>query len=307
MALTDFGLARILMRQGDALDQRYELDRAVAKYRASVRWWPWQAAARMRLAKTLARQGNTGAAIVEAHELLRREPENAQAHAELAEILEGKSDREGATIEYRLALRLKPDLAEAHIGLGNLLSGSFDRSEIREGVKELQEAVRLQPDNAEAHEGLGLALEGLTLYQTVDPMTIIGEYRLALRLRPEDDLIHSLLAHALADRGQEAEAIQEYREAIRLRPPGLLDASDDHFKLGVLLLKAHDLNGAISEFEQLSQSDPKDSSVACLLNFAMNLKGDREAAAEQYRTATRADPGFPAACKRLLKQSSVHR
>jgi tetratricopeptide (TPR) repeat protein len=83
----------------------------------------------------------------------------------------------------------------------------------------------------------------------------IQEYREAIRLDPKNAKAHYNLGFALAVKGEREEAIQEYREAIRSDPK---DAKA-HYNLGVALQAKGQLNEAIKEYRAAIDLDPEDA------------------------------------------------
>jgi tetratricopeptide (TPR) repeat protein len=81
------------------------------------------------------------------------------------------------------------------------------------------------------HTNLGLALSAQGKTDQA-----IEEYRQAIRLQPDDAKAHSNLGNALSAQGKTDQAIEEYRQAIRLQP----DLAEAHCNLG-LALKKHGL------------------------------------------------------------------
>jgi tetratricopeptide (TPR) repeat protein len=73
--------------------------------------------------------------------------------------------------------------------------------------------VRLRPTYVDARINLGA---GLAAQGRLDEA--IEQYRQALRLTPDDAAIHYNLGNALLRKGQRAEAVRAYEEALRLKP-----------------------------------------------------------------------------------------
>jgi cytochrome c-type biogenesis protein CcmH/NrfG len=116
---------------------------------------------------------------------------------------------------YKEAIRLEPDNASAHMGLGGAYRG-LDRD--AEAVEAFKEAIRLEPDNASAH----LAWAGHISGWTATPRRWKPTKRPSAWSRTMPGRTCGL---GLAYRGLErdAEAVEAYKEAIRLEPD--VDAS----------------------------------------------------------------------------------
>jgi Flp pilus assembly protein TadD len=95
-------------------------------------------------------------------------------------------------------------------------------------IAEYREAVRLDPDNDVMHDMLGMALE-----EKGDQDGSIAEYRQAIRLKPDNQGAHDNLGRALRKKGDYDASIAEIREAIRLKP----DDAGSHYNLGSTLDK----------------------------------------------------------------------
>lgn len=74
-------------------------------------------------------------------------------------------------------------------------------------------ALALDASNPEAHNTIGLVLA-----EEGDLAGAIAEYRTALRLKPDDAEAHFNLGFALEATGQRAEAAREFRAYLRLAP-----------------------------------------------------------------------------------------
>jgi tetratricopeptide (TPR) repeat protein len=89
-------------------------------------------------------KGDVDGAIAEYREALRLRPDFAEAHYNLGVELRHKVDRNGAIAEYREALRLMPDFAEAHYNLGVELEAQGKR---KEALEEYRKACQLAPND----------------------------------------------------------------------------------------------------------------------------------------------------------------
>ena len=82
-----------------------------------------------------------------------------------------------------------------------------------EAEQEYRIALRLEPDNPNLHFALGYVL-----YEQKKLNLAVAEYRTAIRLQPNDAAAHINLGSALADKGDLDGAIAEFRTALRLQP-----------------------------------------------------------------------------------------
>ncbi len=279
-------------------------------------------------------------------------PESPGVRLNLGAVLNSKGDHDGAIAEFREAIRLKPDFAEAHNNLGVDLDAKGDRDEFAEvaansarrssrgkyakrqprerpkgrkgdfdgAITSYREAIRLKPDLAYAHSNLGGALDAKG-----DHDGAIAACREAIRLKPDYAEAHvqppgrpgrpgasatrpspsiarrsgssptmprpTPTSAALVAKGDHDGAIAEYRQAIELEPK---DAGA-HGNLGSALVVKGDLDGAITEYRKVIELDPNDAKAHANLGLALDTKGDRDGAIAEYRKAIELDPKFASA------------
>ncbi len=83
-----------------------------------------------------------------------------------------------------------------------------------------------QPDDAKAHY-----IRGIELHRRGKLAEAIAEYRTAIRLNPDDAAAHNNFGLALQSRGSWTRRSPNYRAAIRLKP----DHAEAHYNLGIAL------------------------------------------------------------------------
>ena len=144
----------------------------------------------------------------------------------------------------KVAPRKVLDPATPHYDQGK---ADYRAGKYKEAVEEFSEAVRLKPDWVEAHYALALSLTEIEKLPEA-----IEEFRQVVKFNANEDL-QTLsfynLGNAHLDLGQYKEAIESYREAIKLRP----DLSKPHNNLGLAYAASGQLAEAISEFKQAAQ------------------------------------------------------
>ena len=101
---------------------------------------------------------------------------------------------------------------------------------------------------------------------------------------PNSAQMHQVMARELARHGDEAPAIANYREAIKIDPklPGL------HFELGNLLYYSSDDQlkaGAEAEFKAALAINPNDEKSLLMLGMIAARRGDSKAAYDDYARA----------------------
>jgi tetratricopeptide (TPR) repeat protein len=96
----------------------------------------------------------------------------------------------------------------------NLARALCAQGHLAEAEGQYREAIRLKPDYAEAHNNLG----GLLCDLKRDYEGAVAAFRDALRLKRDDAMIHVNLGLALEKKGRLDEAIAVYSRAIDLDP-----------------------------------------------------------------------------------------
>ncbi len=99
----------------------------------------------------------------------------------------------------------------------------------------------MNPDYIEAHNNLGFALANAGRLQEA-----IEHYRQALRLNPDYVKAHNNLGFALANAGRLQEAIEHYRQAMRLNP----DFTNAYFNLALAYARIQQSSEAIAAAEK---------------------------------------------------------
>jgi serine/threonine-protein kinase len=205
-------------------------------------------------------------------------PRSSTAHNSLGLALYAQGKLEEAVTEFRKAIRFKPDGAGFHSNLGAALK---DQGEAEEAIAACREAIRLRPDDAGAHLNLGAILCDLKR----DYKRAETEFWMALQLWP-DAAAHYSLGNALAGQGRLAEAIAEFKEAIRIEP----DHPQALTNLGLALYKVGRSAEAIVEYRKAIQIDPDLYQAHTNLGLALDDQGKMEEAIVEYKKATQIKP-----------------
>lgn len=141
--------------------------------------------------------------------------------------------------------------------------------------------IERDPGDYMAHFNLGAALEAMG-----KPAEAISEYRSALRLRPDDAIARNSLGGVLQSLGNVQEAIREYRLVLATRP----DYLDAEYNLGSALLAVGQAEAAAGHFEQVLKAKPDDVDAHSNLGRAFALEGRMSEAAAEFESALRLDP-----------------
>jgi tetratricopeptide (TPR) repeat protein len=151
----------------------------------------------------------------------------------------------------------------------------------RTSITLFSHALAVTTDNYMAHEGLG---EALAREGRRDEA--MDHFREAVRIAPTFVEAHVALADALLDGHDEATAIAHYTEALRLKP----DDATTHAKLGNALWHAGNAGDARVHFEEAVRLAPNDAESLSNLGAVLQTLGERDEALARLEAAVRLDP-----------------
>ena len=100
----------------------------------------------------------------------------------------------------------------------------------------------------------------------------IQEYRDALRINPNDALLHNNLGVAIGDQGKLDQAIEQYQEALRLNPALALA----HYNLGECLRKKGERDAAAREFRDFLKLAANSSELKTRVERARSILAELE-------------------------------
>jgi cytochrome c-type biogenesis protein CcmH/NrfG len=252
-------------------------------------------------------------AIPELQAVVKLDPDNIDAQGNLGVLLFFRGDLTGAIPHLRTAVKANPELwkLQALLGLAEVRSGDGDR-----GLKDLEAAFpHLAEDKFKTEVGRTMidgytasgdiekaaaAVSALLVTQPTDTALLYTSYRLYSDLAdkamltlalssPNSAQMHLVMARELARHGDEAPAIANYREAIKLEPklPGA------RFELGSLLYNSTDEKlqaEAEPEFKAALGINPNDSKSLLMLGMIAAKHGDTKAATDYYSRALKLQP-----------------
>jgi len=247
-------------------------------------------------------------AIPVLRKIIALDPNNINAQANVGVLLYFQENYAEAIPHMRAALRLGGDLPriEALLGMAEKRTG-----ETREALPHLEGAfsklddqkIRIQVglELIEIHSAAAQFEKALAVAATLaqlapqDPQVLLAAYRIARQMMdqslmsmmvasPDSAEMHMILGGELARRGDRADAVAHYREAIRLKP--LLPGA--HFQLAEQLRTSPDPAAnaqAEDEYKAALRVNPFDELAWREIGGIMNSKGDFQAAEEDYRKA----------------------
>lgn len=156
------------------------------------------------------RMGPAEAALREALSL---NPGHAAIHYHLANVLKDTGRAVEAISELERALAINSQFFDAHYLLGML---QIDRENYDPAEKALRQALAFQPAHAGCYYQLGKLLWNRR--RKSDWPEAEAAFRMVVKLDPANVGAHVNLGGILHTQGKDAEAIQIYREALRLQP-----------------------------------------------------------------------------------------
>jgi Flp pilus assembly protein TadD len=144
---------------------------------------------------------------------------------------------------------------------------------------------RIDPQAMEIYRVANRAFELMEKGQMAEA---VQEWRKALQLDPDDAKAHFNLAVALTGNGQEAQAVEEYRKACELDPqqPGWFA------HLAASLSQTGDLDGAVVNYRKSLTLDPSNPGVEADLGVALFENGQAQEGYEHMRKAVDMAPDF---------------
>jgi tetratricopeptide (TPR) repeat protein len=228
------------------LQDKGDLDGAIAEYREAIRLDPKFSKTHYGLGNALRDTGDPEGAIAEFRQAILLDPKFAMARTNLGNLLRAKGDWERALLEYRLAVSLDPKVWQAHNGLGNTLKAKGD---LDGAIVAYREAIRLDPKFAMPQNNLGIALMAKG-----DLDGAIVAYREAIRLDPKYALPRNNLAWLLAtctdgNLRDPSRAVDLAKEAAQLDP----NNANFFSTLGVAHYRAGDWQAAAAALKKSTQ------------------------------------------------------
>lgn len=263
-------------------------------------------------------------AVPEFKAIVALDPKNVDARGNIGVLLFFQGDYTNAIPELRATLKLRPTLAkiQALLGIGEKRTGDFNasRRDLEEAFPKVQDQkIRIETgmeliEIYTGTENLDKAAEMVSDLRKLDPTNeavLYTSYRIYSDLAAESLLslsvvnpnsarLHQAMAHELAKRGNTAEAIENYREALRIDPrlPGI------HFELADMLSTLSTTQArqeAEKEYKAALEANPSDEQAECRLGDIALQKDDLKEAGQRYSHALQLQPNDPEANIGLAK------
>ncbi len=249
---------------------------------------------------------------------------NVDARGNLGVLLFFQGKYAEAIPQLRAALKLNPTLwkIQALLGIGEKRTGDVKdaRSDLEQAFPNVpEEKIRVETgmELIEVYTGMGdldkaaAIVRVLRGIEPTDEAILYTSYRIYSDLADESMLsltlvapnsarMHQLMAHELAKHGDSAQAIENYRAALKIDPqlPGL------HFELAEMLnisSVAGAKEEAEKEYKEALAANPLDEQSECKLGDIAARRDDLKDAYARYSRAVQLKPDDPEASIGLAK------
>ena len=272
-----------------------------------------QAEQHLRASQQYLQQQRPDLAIPELQKVVALEPQNVDARGNLGVLLFFRNDYAGAVPELRVAVKLKPELwkLQGLLGLAELHT-----NELQAGRADLESALpHLTEQKFKTEVGNALVASYTSTGDTEKAAAVVSQlladeptntellytsYRLYSDLTdkalltmaltdPDGARMHQMMARELARHGDEAQAIVNLREALKINP----HLAGAHLELGELLYNSSDgqlQSQAEPEFQAALADNPNDEKAHLMLGEAATKRGDTKAAFTEDSRAVELQP-----------------
>jgi len=183
-------------------------------------------------------------------------------------------------------LKLNANESEAYFMMGR---NFYDMDDIPRAIGSFQKAVRLNSDLLEGWVYLG------ELFDKKDSEDAIKHYDNALDIDSTNlDALNGKAAY-YHQRGKLDEAIAIYKKTNRMHP----QYSDAYYRAGLAFLEKDSANTAYQQFDLATKTEPTNVMAYFYRGVVAEMKGDRDAAKNDYQQALNLSPDFERAQKAL--------
>jgi tetratricopeptide (TPR) repeat protein len=210
-------------------------------------------------------------ALMAAEAAVRINPDFFGSHDLLGGMLAQAKRTDEAIAEYKLALRGNPSPAGVYSNLANAYLSKGDHAK---ALENFTEAIELDSTLVNAYVGMGLAHEA-----DGEPERALALFRQAISVDAFAEPAYHAEVSLLLRLERAAEAAGVAREGLANLPRSTLLLSD----LGLAFLRSDDPDSAIVYLEAAVELDPKRLNARGNLAVALERKGLRDRAIEQYR------------------------
>lgn len=270
-------------------------------------------ASHARQAQAFLKENRPDLAIPEFRAITALDPNDVNAQGNLGVLLFFQGDYAEAISPLRKTLALQPNLSkiQALLGMAEKRTGNYSLAlidlgrafpEIKEEKIKIEagmELIELCSSTGELEKAAGI-IDTLAGRYPTDPQVLYTSYRIHSDLAaqsmlslsmvaPKSALMHQVMAHELAIRGDSGGAIENYREALKLEPqlPGL------HFELAEMLKTSGSKDSqeeAKKEYEAALALNKFDGKSESSLGEIAYREGNAQQALAHYSRAVQLQP-----------------
>ena len=263
----------VYMELGDALQRAGRSEESASAYRAAIEMRPDSAILWARLAMPLRALGKSQEPLEAMLKSVQVDASQPEAWYNLALLQSELGDKKSAIDSFRRSIDLDPEIADSRNSLGYVLA---EMGQMRDAEVQIRNALSIRPAMQAAHANLAYVLqsrgdleEAISHFEragdgafnqfsygiTLARMNRRGEARThlerSLQAEARQPLAHEALGQLLEADGKISEAVSHYKEAIRLQP----DFGKVRLELGTVLARKGDRGAAAAEF-RAAQTDP---------------------------------------------------
>jgi tetratricopeptide (TPR) repeat protein len=241
------------------------------------------------------KRGNIDKAIEYWYKALPSWPDSMKLRSVLADLLQKKGRLEEALTENHEILRIfddrrhKPRNAEVDehdpITIENIVKARIDMAQMLslqgragEAIVHYSEALKLRPDEALVHIDMGILFA-----KEGQETESISHLVAGLKINPESAKAHLHLGMIMNEQGRLDEAIAHYSEVLKIEP----DSAEGHNNLGVVFAKQGKLDKAVDYFSRVVRINPGFADAHYNLGRALAMQGRREESQFYFSEAQR--------------------
>lgn len=231
---------------------------------------------------TVNSQNTLDRAIQQSALLAGLQPESAEIQADLGSLYAKKQDWPKAIACYQKAIALNPNFAGAYRNLAKVFSKTGEREK---AADVWYRALTLEPDRSPVKQHLQL---GKTLLEQGKTEQAVNCYRQAIRLKPELPQAYHRLGDILTQQGNEPEAIALYQQSIERNP----EDAESYYRLGQICAKQEKWDEAISYYRKSIEIQPSDDNAYHHLGNVLFNQQNWQEAADAYQRAIELNPDY---------------
>ncbi|GAB4315579.1 MAG: hypothetical protein Kow0059_07720 [Candidatus Sumerlaeia bacterium] len=192
--------------------------------------------------------------------------------------------------------RAKNNLTYSYITLGFSYA---NHDLLNEAIDLWEKAIKMNPDNQLLLHNLAIAYEKVGKKDQAEHYwaETIKRWKEQLEREPDNEYLKTLIieihkhhgGRALETKKEPAQAIEEYREILKINPNDF----EAQYQIALSLYEEQKWDEAIAELKKLSQQYPKNVEVLNLLGWALLNAGQVDAAFMQWKKSLQQDPKNP--------------